>query len=123
MARRTAATDPAVRDMLPWIRTGLAAAIAIADDGQIAHSTNADLPVDRSINANPFTVNLTAYGPGEAFSIDPRQVIRTEPTDGSADFEPNYFAAIEFHRPDLPWLFTPLGGNQDQLRPWIGLVI
>ncbi len=116
--------DPAVRDFFPWVRSGLAAAMATPDDSTNAHPANANLPVDLSVNTSPFTVSVTAYGPGDAVSIDPRQVIRTEPVDGRADFEPNYFAAVEFHRPDLPWLFTPLGGkDQLQIRPWICLVV
>jgi hypothetical protein len=115
-------TDTAVRDFMPWIRTGLASAIQAPDDGLTTDPAHVDLPVGMKINSTLVTVKVTAYGPGDAVSIDPRQIIRTEPTDGSANVEPNYFAIIEFHRPDLPWLFTPLGGN-DQLRPWIGLLV
>ena len=42
----------------------------------------------------------------------------------TSNFEPNLFPAIEFDRPDFPWLFTPLSeGANDQLRPWIVLVV
>ena len=47
------------------------------------------------------------YGPGDVTGIDPQQVVRTEPRHLATDFEPNYFPAIEFDRPDFPWLFTP----------------
>jgi hypothetical protein len=42
----------------------------------------------------------------------------------ATDFEPNYFPAIEFDRPDFPWLFTPAKANdKGRLRPWICLVV
>jgi hypothetical protein len=64
------------------------------------------------------------YGPGDVIGIDPQQVVRTVPRHLATDFEPNYFPAVEFDRPDFPWLFTP--GKADaagQLRPWICLVV
>ena len=38
------------------------------------------------------------------------------------DFPPHLLAAIEFDRPDFPWLFTPAAPDGDRLRPWIVLV-
>jgi hypothetical protein len=66
---------------------------------------------------------LSLYGPGEVTGIDRRQVIRTEPEPGTPDFAPNYFPAVEFDRPDLPWLFSPASeGSNAKLRPWICLI-
>lgn len=67
------------------------------------------------------TVRL--YGPGDVIGIDPRHVIRTEPAAFTPNFEPNYFAGIEFDHPDFPWLFTPAGPSGTRLRPWICLVV
>ena len=55
----------------------------------------------------PVDVPLRLYGPGDVIGIDPRAVLRTDPPRGTADFEPNYLACIEFDTPDFPWLFTP----------------
>ncbi|WP_254532750.1 hypothetical protein [Natrinema gelatinilyticum] len=68
--------------------------------------------------------DLTVYGPGEITGINQRQVVRTEPEPGTTDFPPNYFPAVEFDRPDLPWLFTPAKATKakGKLRPWLCLV-
>ena len=67
---------------------------------------------------------MRLYGPGDVTGIDPQQVVRTEPRHLATDFEPNYFPAIEFDRPDFPWLFTPAKANADgKLRPWLCLVV
>ena len=64
-------------------------------------------------------------GPGDVLGIDPRQIVRTEPTAGTTDFEPNYFAHLELGEAALPWLFTPAAPDlaADQLRPWCVLVV
>jgi len=74
---------------------------------------------------------LQLYGPGDVVGFDVRHIVRTEPSDGTANFEPNYFAGIEFDDPDLPWMFTPAQAapTADQatararLRPWVGLLV
>ena len=65
------------------------------------------------------------HGPGDVLGIDPRQIVRTEPTAGTTDFEPNYFAHLELGEAALPWLFTPAAPDlaADQLRPWCVLVV
>ena len=64
------------------------------------------------------------YGPGDVTGLDRLQVIRTEPRHLATDFEPNYFPAIEFDRPDLPWIFTPATANAERkLRPWLCLIV
>jgi hypothetical protein len=62
--------DPAVRDFLPWLREGLASAITTPDDGKTTDLVHADITVGMSINSSPVTVKVTAYGPGEAYSLD-----------------------------------------------------
>ena len=67
---------------------------------------------------------MRLYGPGDVTGIDPQQVVRTEPRHLATDFEPNYFPAIEFDRPDFPWLFTPAKADAaGKLRPWLCLVV
>jgi hypothetical protein len=75
-------------------------------------------------NTDDIDRQVRLYGPGDVTGIDARQVVRTEPRHQAADFEPNYFPAIEFDRPDFPWLFTPAKANAEgRLRPWLCLVV
>jgi hypothetical protein len=90
----------------------------------------------------PFQVQapVQLYGPGDITGFDARHVIRTEPLNLTANFEPNYFPAIEFDDPGLPWMFTPAVPTNSthqyisssgtvttctdmRLRPWIVLVV
>ena len=84
-----------------------------------------DLTATLTVNsAPPVQANVRLLGPGDVVGIDPQQVVRTDPRPGTADFEPNYLAAIEFDRPDYPWLFTPAAAGADaRLRPWLVLVV
>ncbi len=67
---------------------------------------------------------LTLAAAGDVSGIDPRQVVRMEPSPDTSDYEANDLAAVEFDDPELPWLFTPAGaGNQGRLRPWLVLVV
>ena len=69
----------------------------------------------------PRTVEL--YGPGDVTGIDPRQVVRTEPVAFTANFEPNYLAAVDFYDEDFPWRYTPAAPSGHRLTPWISLVV
>ena len=71
----------------------------------------------------PVTHDVAVRGPGDVIGISASQVVRTDPIDGAVGVEPNYFAQIEFDRPDLPWLFTPAAAVGERLRPWIVLVV
>jgi len=113
---------------LPWVQPGIASNIpaTLADKlGTTVQPSVLTMQVGVTVNAEaPITKTLRISGPGDVTGIDPHQVVRTEPKSRATDFEPNYFAAIEFDRPDLPWLFTPLKADaQQRLRPWICLVV
>lgn len=116
--------DPANYVFLPWVRQGAAAGIQTTDmtAGQAAVVS---VSVNVRINQNqPFSQPVRLHGPGDVIGIDQQQIVRTEPHPQSTDFEPNYFPAIEFDRPDYPWLFTP--GKADasgRLRPWLCLIV
>jgi len=109
---------------LPWVRQGAAAGIKTVD-------VTPDLPGVVSITAElrvndnpPLQHQVRLYGPGDVTGIDTHQVIRTEPRHLATDFEPNYFPAIEFDRPDFPWLFTPAKADAGgRLRPWLCLIV
>jgi hypothetical protein len=69
-------------------------------------------------------VPLRMYGPSDIVGIDPRQIVRTYPEPEETDLPPNYFAAIEFDAPGLPWLFSPVSDDdQGRALPWCGLVV
>jgi len=110
---------------LPWVRQGAAANIPTADTLLANQSGRVSLPIKLRINnSQDVNVSVRLIGPGEVTAIDPQQIIRTEPRRGNVNFEPNYFAAIEFDRPDFPWLFTPAKAGADaRLRPWLCLVV
>ena len=101
----------------PWLRRGLAQAL-----------TNPQPAADPAItatvylNREPLRHQLTLRGPGDVVGLSRAQVVRTEPTDGTRDFEYAFFPFVEFSTPDLPWLFTPAGAS-DHLRPWLVLVV
>jgi hypothetical protein len=108
---------------LPWVRAGAAGLIDVPDTRDSNVASRARLPVAVEVNgANVAEVTVRLFGPGEVTGIDTRQIVRTEPTRNATDFEPTYFPAVEFDRPDFPWLFTPAAPNADRIRPWLVLV-
>ena len=106
------------------MRQGAAAAITVADT-LLPQRGVADLSAALSINDAPgAAVSVRLRGPADVVGIDARQIVRIDPHPDTSDFEPNYFACIEFDRPDFPWLFTPARANASgQLRPWLCLVV
>jgi hypothetical protein len=111
--------------ILPWSRQGIASLISDPDPLDSTLGARASLPVRLRLNdAHDVDITLRLFGPGDVLGIDRNQVVRTEPRDQTKDFIPNYLPAVQLARPDLPWLFTPAAAAaQDQLRPWIVLVV
>ena len=108
--------------LLPWIRTGLAADLpappieSLPSQGTVAASV--------SVGDGSVEQSFALHGPDAVMGLTPGQVCKREPPVNDRDFEPNYFPYIEFKEPDLPWRFTPFGPNSDgHLRPWMVLVI
>src|SRR5262245_25156098 len=117
---------PANLSFLPWVRQGAAGAIARVDTLGPTQPAVADLSIALAVNGDPLVppVAVRLRGPADPVGIDANQVVRTDPRPGTSDFEPNCFPAIEFDRPDFPWLFTPARANTNgQLRPWLALVV
>jgi hypothetical protein len=114
----------AILTFLPWVRGGLAATIDI-DDSLKPQKAQAKLDVVLAINGAPEpTANFVLNGPADVTGINPNQIVRREPRPGTTDFEPNYFACIEFDRPDFPWIFTPAKADgQGRIRPWLSLIV
>jgi hypothetical protein len=110
---------------LSYVRSGFAASIVQPDTfgaGQSSLAT-ANVGVNVSGVAAPVSHQVTVRGPGDVIGIAQTQIVRTDPIDGAVGVEPNYFAQVEFDRPDLPWLFTPAAAAGERLRPWIVLVV
>ena len=95
---------------LPWLRRGLARSIQ-AGDGY------ATMQFSLKVGGELVSQTLRVRSPGDVVGIDPTQVVRTDPRPGTVHFEPNYFPAIEFAMPDLPWLFTPAAPDGEKLLP------
>ena len=110
---------------LPWVRQGAASGIQTPDSLDANQAGVVSVPVKLRINnTDDIDRQVRLHGPGDITGIDPQQVVRTDPRHQATDFEPNYFPAIEFDRPDFPWLFTPAQANADgKLRPWLCLVV
>jgi hypothetical protein len=109
---------------LPWARQGAASGIQTPD---MSANQRGVVSVTVGLRVNdtaPVERQVRLYGPGDVTGIDPRQVVRTDPRHQATNFEPNYFPAIEFDRPDFPWLFTPAKADDaGKLRPWLCLVV
>ena len=118
-------------DFLSHYRRGAAADLANADplQGSLPSRGALDVHVKLRSTAGTETRDDTTHtpvsllGPGDIVGIDARHVLRTEPREGTMNYEPNYFAGIEFDHPEFPWLFTPAAPNVDRLRPWIALIV
>ena len=110
---------------LPWVRQGAASGIQTPDSLSANQAGVVSVTVKLRVNDTPdIDRQVRLYGPGDVTGIDPQQVIRTVPRHLATDFEPNYFPAIEFDRPDFPWLFTPAKADDaGRLRPWLCLVV
>lgn len=110
---------------LSFVRSGFAASIATPDSfgaGQPAIAT-ASVGVNVSGAPAPVTHAAAVRGPGDVVGLASGSIVRTDPVDGAVGTEPNYFAQVEFDRPDVPWLFTPAAPVGEKLRPWIVLVV
>jgi hypothetical protein len=62
-------------------------------------------------------------GPGDVISIDPARVLRRLPVAGTNRAEPEFFPAIEFDQPDLPWAYSPVRADSTRVMPWICLIV
>ncbi|MFC9292389.1 hypothetical protein ACFT0E_38070, partial [Streptomyces sp. NPDC057052] len=110
---------------LPWVRDGLAGGLPAAPSGAARAAVEVGLTVSRGtdlLQVAPVTVTL--LGPGDVTGVDPGQIIRTFPAPDATGVETTGFAAVEFDRPDLPWMFSPGGPDgRGRLRPWLVLVV
>src|SRR5580700_3915547 len=92
-----------------WVRRGIAGTLTqqagpVAARATVSASVNLQatpVPGGSAAGALSVGVPVALYGPGDIAGIDARH-IHPEPSDGTANFEPNYLAAVEFDIPDFP---------------------
>jgi hypothetical protein len=113
---------------LPWLRQGMANAIAAPPASGVRASIHVEVDVTGTpVSGAPLTQSaaqdIALYGPGDILGIEARAVIRTEPQAGVSNFESNYLAAIDFYDEDYPWRYTPAPAAGLQLSPWIALIV
>ena len=108
--------EVAVHSFLSHLRTGVGAAPFPAGTGaHPAHARGRDRGEQRRRSHARPSVEL--YGPADVTGLDTDQVVRTDPAPGAADVEPNYFPAVEFDAPDLPWRYSPVPAVYGRLLP------
>ncbi|WP_276280821.1 hypothetical protein [Halorussus caseinilyticus] len=122
--------DAARYEFLPWVREGYqppdaeTLADPIPDPGALSVSLTLRGEGKGDSREETVSLDVDMYGPGDVVGIDGRQVVRMEPEPDTGDFAPNYFPMVEFDRPDLPWLFSPVSADgEGKLRPWFCLVV
>lgn len=120
---------------LGYLRRGLAASIkdGLNADGSVPLCVQLQVEVDLggpsvSGGADGSTTGSTTVqllGPADVLGVHQNQFIRSEPPDGTKDFEPNLLAGVEFIDPGFPWLFTPCGPDttNNHLPPWVCLLV
>ncbi|MCH8525378.1 MAG: hypothetical protein LAT52_12585, partial [Balneolales bacterium] len=109
--------------LFPFLRKGLAA--GSSSNGSLSLGLTIKRSNDDGSTSSEETItkDLSTYGPGDIIGIDQRLIIRTSPEKHVYDFETTNLVAIEFSRPDFPWMFTPVSPDGDKLWPWIVLIV
>ncbi len=110
---------------LPWVRSGLAAQVINPAAGSLRAAADIEVTVQGD-NGSTAKVDkkVTLRGPGDVVGIDSHEIVRRVPASNSFNVEESFLAHIEFNRPELPWLFSPLAPDaNDHLKPWLALVV
>ncbi|MEK6154569.1 hypothetical protein WIW50_14965 [Flavobacteriaceae bacterium 3-367] len=121
-------SELATYTFLPWLREGIANQIG-GDSG-----SRATIPIDVTIRGDKtegggelsqvVSKEIQLYGPGDIVGLDQKAIIKVEPRNGIANFEPNYLPYIDFYDEDLPWRYSPMPNPTDhRLLPWLALVV
>ena len=114
--------EVAVHSFLSHLRTGVGAAPFPAGPVPIRRTLAVEIEVN-SDAARTAATTVELYGPADVVGLDADEVVRTDPAPGAADVEPNYFPAVEFDAPDLPWRYSPVPAANGRLLPWLTLVV
>ena len=108
---------------LPWLRRGLAQALAPAASVYDALPRSTTIPAWVAVEGTQVDRPVVLQGPDAVTGVAAAQVLREEPRRDSTEAEPFYFPFVELAAPGLPWMFTPAGADgQGRLRPWLVLV-
>jgi hypothetical protein len=105
---------------LPHVREGIAPASSAAARAQVPVTLQLESAGRPSRGISQV---LPLIGPGDIVAIEPRQVLRITPAAGTRDAEPEFFPAIEFDSPDLPWTYSPVVTAGNRLLPGLALVV
>jgi hypothetical protein len=132
---------------LSWYRTGLGAAVQppatgapldTAPPAAVTATVNANIgdpdnPGDTTPgNTATGTLQVRLHAPGDVTGLDAAQIARTYPTPGAVNVPSDSFPLIEFAHPNVPWLLSPTGPQQNKpadtdprrgLTPWLCLVV
>lgn len=110
---------------LPWVRSGFAASLAAPADGQVRAQLTASIDVEDDAGSAPLNVSktLAVRGPGDVLDFDLSQIVRRYPQPGTTNAEDTFLVHVEFDRPEFPWLFSPYPAKNDQIPPWISLIV
>ena len=114
--------EVAVHSFLSHLRTGVGAAPFPPGPVPIRRTLAVEIEVN-SEAARTAATTVELYGPADVVGLDADEVVRTDPAPGAADVEPNYFPAVEFDAPDLPWRYSPVPAANGRLLPWLTLVV
>jgi hypothetical protein len=110
---------------LPWLRRGAANAISAPATAMSRATVTVSVAVsDGATTGAPIEKTFGVTGPGDVIGINPDLIVRTEPRGWVTDFEPNYFAFVEFYDEDFPWRHTPAPADPaHRLVPWLMLLV
>lgn len=110
---------------LPYVREGLRPS---ADGHSATVPWRAQARVDTRVASagkppHDAATHFDLLGPGDIVGIDPAQLLRVLPAGDTNRAEPEFFPAVEFDAPDLPWVYSPMVPTGNRLMPWICLVV
>jgi hypothetical protein len=108
---------------LPWVRGGVGAVVN-ANPGALRATIDVAVPVQAPGRPDvTATTTIQVRGPGDVVGLDERQIIRRYPLPEAVNVEDTFLAHVEFDRPVVPWLFSPMAASGAKLTPWIALVV
>ena len=109
---------------VPWIRRGMAASITRPDQpGGPTQPITTFAVTATTAPGLTARVDLPLVGPGDIAGLDTRVITRMRPGQNESDAEFNHFVSIEFDQADLPWRYTPAAALNNQLTPWLTLLV
>jgi hypothetical protein len=94
---------------------------------------NLSYAAETALQGTAASTTLSLLGPGDIVGLDTRTIVRTFPPPNDNEAEAGFLVYVDFDQVDLPWRYTPAtnvgtisptpGQSNDQLRPWLTLVV